>query len=374
MALHWSDAIGRMHESMATARELADELNDLEVRLHINFARWFCEWHHTGQRFRHRLAEEIQSDADRLGDSEMALVATMLRQVGMLERGECTAFDLSLQTFAGMASSLRQPHSLWYGILFRSMRALLEGRFRSCGELQTEFATVAARVQDSNAVNSLIMQRTMLQWETGSVESMIDSLIEGTQLNPNLRGFRAALAWAHCKNGNFTESLKHFTILSSRGFSDVPERFDWSVEITLCSEICSDLRDSYNASLLYELLRPLRESHLILGLGVLSFGSADRLLARLSETMGLGEQAEAHFRVALERNASAGAHAWTAHTKFDFARFLAQSGEVSRRDYWMRLASEAYEAATGLGMTDLRGRSEAFLQGSRDDRKNDSRA
>jgi hypothetical protein len=114
-------------------------------------------------------------------------------------------------------------------------------------------------------------------------------------------------------------------------------------------------------------MRPLQRRFIVLGLGVLSFGSADRLLGRLSETMGRFEQAEAHFQVAVERNAAAGAHAWTAHSKLDYALLLARTGGAARRDYRVRMASEALETATDLGLVGLKERAEAFLQGARAD-------
>lgn len=363
-----------MKDAIALAWELSEQAKDPSARLHVLVARWFCEWNHKELGKRSAIAEEIQSLAESLRDREMILMGMMLRQVGMLERGDTSAFDVSLQVFEGLALELRQPQSLWYTPAYRSMRALLDGRLDEAKELVERLTATAARLEDANAFHSLTAQRALLARERGCMEQMIPMISEGVRRFPGLQGFRTGLGWAYACLNRHQDAEREYSVVAAASFRNLPERFDWSSTVAFAAEVCSDLGDVCRSRLLYEMLAPTHHQHLLLGLGVLSFGSADRLLARLSETMGLGEQAEAHFRVALERNASAGAHAWTAHTKFDFARFLAQSGEVSRRDYWMRLASEAYEAATGLGMTDLRGRSEAFLQGSRDDRKNDSRA
>jgi hypothetical protein len=71
--------------------------------LQVLFARWFCEWNHQAFDVRSELADEIQSCAEAMRDREMILMGMMLRQVGMLERGEITAFDASFASFSNLA-------------------------------------------------------------------------------------------------------------------------------------------------------------------------------------------------------------------------------------------------------------------------------
>jgi tetratricopeptide (TPR) repeat protein len=366
MALHWTDAHERMRESISLARCLAEEVGDPAVSLDVDFARWFCDWNHASFIARDEIARDIQLNADLLRNREMSLIGTMLRQVGMLERGDTAAFDVSLESFSAMAAKLRQPYSLWYETLYRSMRAQFAGEYSLVPGLLLQFQAIASRVQDANAMNSLIMQNSFFRWETDELEPMIVWISEGARRSPTLQGFRAALAWANCKVGRLPEARREFEALASARFLNFPQRFDWPISIALCAEVCSDFGDASRAQWLYELLKPLESRFVVLGLGVLSFGSAARLLGRLAETMGRVEEAEAQFRVALERNAAAGAHAWTAHTKFDYALFLARTGGVVRRDYRVRLACEALETAKQLGMVNLRRRVESFLENARE--------
>lgn len=362
IALHWSESNQRMREAISLARDISERIDDPGARLQVLFARWFCEWNHETFDERSRLADEIQSRAEAMRDREMILMGMMLRQVGMLERGEITAFDASFESFANLASELRQPQSLWYTPLYRSMRALLDGGMTRALSFQSDLAAVAARVEDANAFHSLVAQSSILHWEIGGLEGAIGGLIEGARRYPAIRGFRAAVAWAYSKTSRLSEARREFECLASADFTDVPERFDWTAAVTLSAEVACDLGDKARARSLYDLLDPLRRRFLFIGLGVASFGSADRLLGRLSETMGRFEQAEAHFQVAVERNAAAGAHAWTAHSKFEYALLLARAGGAARRDYRVRMASEALETATDLGLLGLKARAEAFLQ------------
>ena len=362
MALHWSEAKARTHSLLALARESVDAVDDPGTHLHVLVARWFCEWHH--ERFDERsvLADEIQSTAEFIHDREMTLMGMMLRQVGMLERGDLVAFDASLEAFSRLAADLRQPQSLWYTPLYCSMRALLDGATERAMRLQAELATVVARIEDANAFHSLIAQSSILAWEMGTLASSISGLVEGARRYPTIAGFRAAVSWAHAKTDREPEARRELDTLARSQFSDFSERFDWPTAAALCSEVACDLGDRPRAADLYEILRPLRERFLLVGLGVASFGSASRLLARLAETMGRPDLAEGHFRVAIERNAAAGAHAWTAHSKFEYALLLARTGGPAGRDYRVQLASEALETASDLGLVSLRGRVESFLE------------
>jgi len=373
MTLHWSDAPARMREAIALAREISERLDDPVTRLHVLVARWFCEWHHDGFDERALLADEIQGYAERLRDREMILMGMMLRQVGMLERGETAAFDASLESFAGLASDLGQPQSLWYTPLYRAMRALMDGRIDRAVQRQAELENVVARVENANGFLSLITQSTLLRREMGNIETMIPELVEGAQRYPKIRAFRAGLAFSYCALGRVSETEREFEIMARGGFFDVPERFDWVAEVATAGHVCCDLGDARRASRLYELLRSCHRRFLIVGLGVFNFGSSDQLLGRLAERVGRRKEAEMHFRVAIEQNSAAGAHAWLAHTKLDYAILLARSETSARRDFWVRLASEALKAAVGMGMVSLRERAEAFLQTGRacvDDQEN----
>lgn len=362
MALHWSDAKSRMHSFVEAAREFADAVDDPGTRLHVLVARWFCDWHHERFDERYMLANEIQETAKLTHDREMLLMGMMLRQVGMLERGELVAFDASLETFASLAADLRQPQSLWYTPLYRSMRALMDGATERARRLQSELAAVAARIEDANAFHSLIAQSSILAWEMGTLTGGISGLVEGARRYPTIAGFRAAVSWACAKTNRESEARREFETLAGSGFSNLAERFDWPTAAALSSEVACDLGDRPRAADLYELLRPLRDRFLLIGLGVASFGSTARHLARLAETMGRPDLAEEHFRVAIERNGAAGAHAWTAHSKFEYALLLARTGGTARRDYRVQLASEAFETARDLGLVSLRGRVESFLE------------
>ena len=81
----------------------------------------------------------------------------------------------------------------------------------------------------------------------------------------------------------------------------------------------------------------------------------------LASTIGLWDDAEAHFEAALDLNARLGARPWLARTELAYARMLLarhQPGDAERaRDVMHR----AYATARSLGMTTLTKRVEAQL-------------
>jgi len=358
MSLQWSESESS-HRAMGDALSLLEQVSNPAVRARVMFADWFCSWHSTTISRRHALADEIADLADEASDDEMLLLGLVLRMVGMLERGQIGQFDAALARFDALARSMRQPQSLWYVPMYKGMRALVDGRLDDAAIHQSEFTAVATRVNDANAFHSFVAQAALMHSERGNLECMLDTLLQGTRRYPNLRGFRAGLAWAFLNLGRLKEAAHELATLAMGSFADVPQRYDWPSTMFFAAEVCSALGDQRRAKSLYELLAPYQGYAPVVGLGVAHLGSADRTLGLLAETLGQLERAEWHFQRALEMT-SAGMPVWNAHTKVDYARFQmrfrrARSGQA------LQLASEALQFARAMKLKRLEERASSIL-------------
>lgn len=363
MTLHWAERDRQMLELLSVARSCLARDPDRHIQMYLLFAEWFCEWSPGETPRRAAIAEEICSLAHELCDREMYLVGSMLRMVALLEGAQLASFDIALANFETLAERLRQPQSLWYASMYRAMRCLLEGELAEVAVLQSEYTKIAARVGDANAFHSVAAQSALVRWETGTLDQMIGGIAEGARRYPAIRGFRAGLAWAHVKLGQIEEARREYERVASGNFRDLPNRYDWSTAIPLAAEVCTDLCDQPRASVLYRALKPLEGQMLVFGLGVASYGSADRLLALLSATLGRLEQAEWHFRKALEVT-DARMPLWSIHTKLDYAAFLNRHRRSSR-GVAVGLVSEAREASLRIDARALAHRAEQVLSAVR---------
>jgi tetratricopeptide (TPR) repeat protein len=360
MAIQWSEREATMQELMETARGCLARTSDPNVRLYVLFAEWFCGWNSRTMDERHALAEEIQAIADMTHNREMSLVGMVLRMLGMLERGEMSSFDNTLFAFDSLAHMLRQPQSLWYLSMYKGMRSLVDGRLDDAAAYQSEFASIAARVNDANAFHSLAAQASLLQWERGSLENVLDTLVEGAQRYPAIRGFRAGLAWALVKVGRHRDAAREFEVLAANSFRDLPQRYDWSATVFFAAEVCAAIGDQRRARVLYQLLEPYHDRALVLGLGVVHLGAGDRLLGILAATLGQAERAEWHFEHALTKT-EGGMPAWNGHTKIDYARFQVRYRRTGHQRA-AQLAREARELARSLDMKTLEHEANAILE------------
>src|SRR5262249_21351863 len=91
-------------------------------------------------------------------------------------------------------------------------------------------------------------------------------------------------------------------------------------------------------------------------------GSVSRPLGLLAATMGLHDEAVAHFEAALRLNARMGARPLVAMTTFDYARSLVRRGDPQALEKARPLAQQALPLASVLGTRALARRCEAFLR------------
>jgi DNA-binding winged helix-turn-helix (wHTH) protein/tetratricopeptide (TPR) repeat protein len=358
MALHWSD-----HERRVTlsrhAWEIAQQTKDEEVSLYVLHARWLAEWSRENFDERLSIAETLVERAERLKQPGLLLICRLFLLVSLLERGEIDAFDRQFALFRHLVLELRQPHTLWYPPMLASMRALMEGRFSEAPKLISKLAAAAARVQDANALHSLMAHNLTLRFERGGLEGLVDGVRHATARYPSMAGWRAALAWILCRTGSLAEARIQFELIAARDFSCVSEQYDWPAAIALATEACWILGDAQRAGVLYELLAPLADRFLLIGLGVVNWGSAERSLGLLAMTMREFDVADRHFSNAIERNAAVHARPWVVHARLDRAELLADGG---REKDAAGCVGQALEEASCLGMSQAMLRGDAIAQ------------
>jgi len=195
----------------------------------------------------------------------------------------------------------------------------------------------------------LILRR----WEENRLEEILPALNLLISDNPTIIAWRCVLAFclselAHREAREVFESLVDF------GFVNIPQNETWSIAMSMLSIASDNAGDSERANDLYELLLPGKMHFIIVGYGVMSFGSRARELGNLASLMGRFEEAEEHFELAISQNRRTGAAPWVARSQYDFARMLARQRDPGNMDRIRRLIAESQSAAEALGMVRLK--------------------
>jgi class 3 adenylate cyclase/DNA-binding CsgD family transcriptional regulator len=163
--------------------------------------------------------------------------------------------------------------------------------------------------------------------------------------------WRPGLAAVYADLGMIDEARSVFADLVPDRFAAVSRDSVWPASLTFLAETCLALRDTGQAVVLYDELTAFRGFNLMAGMTI-CFGPADRLLGGLAALLGRPEDAEEHFRVALDLAERSRSPLWTAEVQSDWADVLA----VRQPERARHLRDEALAAADRYGITRLRNR------------------
>ena len=356
-AVYFSPEHQRMGELSEEAMRLAVELEDPEAMVHALAARRRAQWDAPHLDERLATSTEMLTLAQQVGDLELQLQAHAWLVVDLLEHGERDAVDAQITAFSAGADALRQPLYIWHALVWRAMRALLDGRLDEADELAAEALAAGAPGESVTAFQYYAVQLLAIRREQGRIGELERAVRRQVESSPDRPAWRAALGIVLLESGENEQAAEQLALLSANGFEDIPEDGDWMTTITLLSDISTGVGDASSAAILYELLTPFAGLNVVIGLAALCLGSAARFLGRLALTLGDEEAARAHLERALEANKRLNAPLWLAHTRLDYAQALGRGVRAQG------MVDEAAEAAAGLGLTSLSRRVELFRNG-----------
>ncbi len=143
-------------------------------------------------------------------------------------------------------------------------------------------------------------------------------------------------------------------LAGARDWADLPLDSSWLPAMARAAEACAAVDDAGRAARVYELLMPYRDRVVIVGrVANNSYGPASRHLGLLCTTMSRWEEAESHFRHALELGARTGQRLRTAHIQHEYARMLLAQDQGEDRRQADELLDRALATAEEHGMSGL---------------------
>ena len=355
-AIYYSPGRERMTELSEEAMTIASELGDPEASAYARAARRRALWDAPHLRERLATSTEMLTFAQRSGNLELQLQAHAWLVVDLLESGDRDAVDAQIEAFSTGATQLRQPLYLWQAVVWRAMRALLEGNLGQAEELAAEALGAGGPGEGVTAAQYYAIQLLAVRREQGRIGELEQVARVMVASNSTRPAWRAALATTLSESDQRAEARAELEQLSAHDFRDIPQDGDWITTVTLLCDLCGALNDARRAELLYGALLPYAGVNVVAGIGVVCFGSAARFLGKLAATMGRNGEAASHFERALEENARLQAPVLLAHTQLDFAAAL---GPTLRAE---RMIDEAARIAAELGLPAIANRA-AQLRG-----------
>lgn len=364
MALTWSGARIRRDSASQQAIEMAQRLGDTGSNAHALKARHLAAWGPDNLEERLALASEVVRLAKVGGDQELELVGRFWRVADLLESGERQHADAEIEAHAALAKAIRQPQYQWRAATFRALRALMDGRFEHAERLVHDALAAGQRIHEQNAVGAFSCQLFSLRRDQGRLQEMEPALIGLVDRFPTVPGWRCALASLYAELRQIPQAECQFERLVANELADLPRDVAWLPAMALLAEVCAILGDARRAALLYDLMRPFAERHVIVGYGAGYFGSVAHYVGVLAAAMGHWTEATQSFEAARASEARMGTRPWPVRIDVAYAAMLLQRGVADDREKAHALLEPALHRARELGMTALAERAQALIEHS----------
>jgi len=352
LAMHRAAWEGRAVAGGVLATEavgLARRLDDTEALTVALFARGItlAGSHRVAERL--GVAGELVELARQPQNRRVLARGLRLRALARLEAGDLEGFDRDLDLLEDEATEQRNWMSLSDTARWRTMRALLDGRFQ---EVEERSAQLLARAgSDANARHAQLCQLFFLRRDQGRLAEAFALAEQGHEGAPGLAAFRALFALALLDAGHLVQARHVFDDLAAHRFRSVPRDFTWPASLSLLAMVCTGLADVDRATELVDLFGG-HEGHLVvIGWGDVCPGAVDRYLGMLEATLGRWDNAESHYRTALALEVRAGARPLVVHTRVCYAESLRRRGLPGDEALASEQLREAQTEATLLGMS-----------------------
>jgi len=254
--------------------------------------------------------------------------------VSLLELGDVATADREIAAVTHIADEQRDPLFRWQSLVWRSMRASLEGDFAPAEALAGEAHAAAERVQSHIATPVYLGQVFGIRWHQGRLGELTDMVRALIDAGSNVPALHCGLAQCALQSGDLELVRREIDLLSAGRFAALPHDASRLATLANLAEAICRVGAFEHASSLYEELLPYARLTVVVGPGLGYFGAVTRHLGLLAAGAGRLADAERHFADALERDGRMGARAWVAWTQGDFAALLllrGEAGDVERR-------------------------------------------
>jgi DNA-binding SARP family transcriptional activator len=295
------------------------------------------------------MATELIAIATEAGDRERAAEGHESRAVPLIELGDMRAAKADFAAMAKLAEELRQPSHDWLAAVAGALVALLEGELAKAERLIAGARGLAQRVLSWNAVVSHGLQLYALRREQGRLEEVADLVRRSAEKYRTYPVWRCVRAQMASELGYTAEARNELDALAAEDFAGLPFDEEWLVSLGLLTETAAALGDVERAADLYRLLLPYGD-RVAASYMEISTGAVARYLGLAASTMEHWDDAERHFRNALQMNERVGARPWLARTQEDYARMLLARATPGDHDKALQMLADASSTYSELGL------------------------
>ncbi|MCH8994985.1 MAG: AAA family ATPase [Chloroflexi bacterium] len=286
------------------------------------------------------MAQELIRLGSEAGDRYAELWGHIRLMIAFLASGDVDGVDRELEIIYPRAAETREPAYIGRRPSWEGMRAAMQGEWDKADRHLEELLAAFQQVQ----VAWLFQAATVLMYEIRRAQGRLDELEgpirAGLEQNP-IPAWKGALTLLYCDTGRDADARELLDSFSEDDLQQIPR--DWTFVIAICILIwvARQLADKDRARVLYELLLPYRNQHVVVGDAVLYFGSAVYNLGLAAATMGDLDEAETLFKEAIEAEGRCRARPYLARSQYEYATVLVERGDPVDQEKALELVNDA---------------------------------
>ncbi|KZS62899.1 hypothetical protein A4G28_06235 [Mycobacterium ostraviense] len=347
LELRCKQAMDEAGRASAQALDMAERVGDPKVLLLAMHSR---QWSTLGP---HGIAEAVASGKELVrlarivGDRDMEFEGHHLRLIAHAQLGDFHSVDEEIAVCDRLADELQQPQYLWQAAVFRTMRALMQGRYQEAGGLALETLSIGQHAQPEAAAVVFGAQSFLTRLADGSLEQLTDVGREAAARYG--QAWPAAYVWLLTETGQLDEARARFAELAADGFRALLRTSDWLTSICMLSVASVAIGDREAATGLYGLLAPYGDLCSLFLAGAGCLGSNQAFLGFAAAAAGHDRNAIRHFDLALSRNAEIGSTYVTPRVCYEYARTLLSQPERAAHEKAMGLIDQGLTLAQRIG-------------------------
>jgi tetratricopeptide (TPR) repeat protein len=343
-----ASSLAMAREAIEAMKDSADDRAVLEVALSAGSA--LADFADPSDRI--PVNEELVHRARRLGDRVVELRALSRLVTDFMEAGDVPRADATLPVRDELALALKLPRYQWQAPIFRSMRAMIEGRFDECEAALEEARPLVQAADDENAPRCLQMHRTWLLM-------LADRPRELLAIEPETLRVADGMAIA-----NYFQAMVSAAIRARVGEREVARKILDRIPVgengvlgaalSMATVANAAIESGHEAHARELVVRLRAHAHRNANFGLFALvcmPSMAATLGRLEAAYGSPDEAERHFAAALARAQAMRASAHEAWVRFWWGEALPDRAKEQLQ--------EAEAIAASLGMESLAARARA---------------
>ncbi|MGA2829078.1 MAG: AAA family ATPase [Streptosporangiaceae bacterium] len=356
LALAFTEAAAEQRESLsAEAVAMARRLGDSAVLAAALAARCdaVSDPDHVAER--RAAAAEIIKLARAGGDRTGEMLGRRLLVVALAQAADWPAADAEISAYDRQARQLAQPRLVWYVPLWRGARALMDGDHAQAEAYANELDDLAGCSGGSNARLLTLVQRYVRLMSEDRADELAGDFAAIVALLPDDPAIAVcARAFFNAHRGQLAQARADLDRVAA---GEVPRDGEWLAKYVQAA-VAAVLADHRTAAeLAYRVLTPYARQCAIEGILAGSWGSVAAHLGLLARYLGRAGESGAHFAMAAELDAAAGAALAARTRKWAGADDLAPDGtavfHLEGKVWTLRYAGRTVRLPDSKGLRDL---------------------